>query len=88
MNAMIENWNRITGADYTEEDFKWDLHNGEKSAVFFQRGWDASESEAKKRLAEIVGQYDSASACDHGADIIPNDQREGPPTKTSNNTKK
>ena len=66
MKAMIENWNRITGADYTEEDFKWDLHNGDKSAVFFQRGWNASESEAKNRLAEIVAQYDSAPDGDLG----------------------
>ena len=57
---IVQRFNDVTGCEYSDDDFLWDLSRNEKQVSFFKAGWDESESEAKQLLSEIVAQYDDA----------------------------
>ena len=60
LTPIVRRFNDLSGCEYSENDFLWDLHQGEKHVANFVAGWHESESEAKTLLAEIVAQYDAA----------------------------
>lgn len=54
ISRMAQLYNAATGCEYTAESFEHDLERFEPNVSAFKAGWDASESEAKQLLAEII----------------------------------
>ena len=44
VDRLVGPFNEVMGSDYTEEDLKWELHNGDRNATAFVQGWEACES--------------------------------------------
>lgn len=50
---IVQRFNDVTGCEYTVETFAHDLDRFEPTVTAFKAGWDESESEAKRLLAEM-----------------------------------
>jgi hypothetical protein len=56
---IVQRFNDVTGCEYSDDGFLWDLHRLEPTVSAFKAGWDESESEGKRLLTVIIDQYDS-----------------------------
>ena len=51
---IVQRFNAVTGCEYTVATFRHDLDRLEPTVSAFKAGWDESESEARRLLADII----------------------------------
>jgi hypothetical protein len=93
LDRIVGHFNEVFQCDYTADDLRWDIHNGDKTAVAFVRGWEQAMDAVWQRLpAEeylddpIPAEMKSISR--FVKSNLPNDLRQPPlPADDSTNTK-
>jgi len=50
LDRIVGHFNDVFQCDYTADDLRWDIHNGDKTAVAFVRGWEQAMDAVWQRL--------------------------------------
>jgi hypothetical protein len=50
LDRIVGHFNDAFQCDYTADDLRWDIHNGDKTAVAFVRGWERAMDAVWQRL--------------------------------------